>query len=40
MRFVNVLTYQLQVLMTRERVSGATFEEFMDISREIESVHR
>ncbi|XP_070017630.1 uncharacterized protein [Nicotiana sylvestris] len=38
-RFVNGLTHQLQILMTRERVSGATFEEVIDIAREIVSVH-
>ncbi|XP_070015317.1 uncharacterized protein [Nicotiana sylvestris] len=37
-RFVDGLTYQLQILMTRERVSGSTFEEVVDIAREIESV--
>ncbi|XP_070017187.1 serine/arginine-rich splicing factor RSZ22-like [Nicotiana sylvestris] len=40
MRFVDGVTYQLRILMTRERVSGATFEKFVDISREIESVRR
>ncbi|XP_070002901.1 uncharacterized protein [Nicotiana sylvestris] len=37
-RFVNVLTYQLRILMTRERVSSATFEKVDDIAREIELV--
>ncbi|XP_075079181.1 uncharacterized protein LOC142164700 [Nicotiana tabacum] len=39
-RFVNGLTYQLRILMTRERVTGVTFEEVVYIAREIESVHR
>ncbi|XP_070014965.1 uncharacterized protein [Nicotiana sylvestris] len=39
-RFVDGLTYQLRILMTRERVSGATFEEVVDIAHEIESLHR
>ncbi|XP_070030156.1 uncharacterized protein [Nicotiana sylvestris] len=39
-RFVDGLTYQLQILMTRERVTGATFEEVVDIAREIELVRR
>ena len=34
------LTYQLCILMTRERVIGATFEEVVDIACEIDSVHR
>ncbi|XP_070040024.1 uncharacterized protein [Nicotiana tomentosiformis] len=37
-RFVDGLTYQLQLLMTRERVSGATFDEVVDIARKIEMV--
>ncbi|XP_070049491.1 uncharacterized protein [Nicotiana tomentosiformis] len=32
-RFINDLTYQLRLLMTRERVSGATFDEVIDIAR-------
>ncbi|XP_070019332.1 uncharacterized protein [Nicotiana sylvestris] len=39
-RFVDGLTYQLCILMTRERVSGSTFEKVVDIAREIESVRR
>ncbi|XP_070011329.1 uncharacterized protein [Nicotiana sylvestris] len=39
-RFVDGLTYQLQILMTRERVSGASFEEVVDIARDIESIRR
>ncbi|XP_070036197.1 uncharacterized protein [Nicotiana tomentosiformis] len=38
-RFVNGLTYQLRLLMTRERVSGATFDEVVDIARQIDVVH-
>ncbi|XP_070036378.1 uncharacterized protein [Nicotiana tomentosiformis] len=37
-RFIYGLTYQLQLLMTRERVSGATFDEVVDIARQIEVV--
>lgn len=37
-RFVDGLTYQLRILMTRERVFGATFEEVVDIAHEIELV--
>ncbi|XP_070039524.1 uncharacterized protein [Nicotiana tomentosiformis] len=37
-RFVDGLTYQLRLLMTRERVSGATFDEVVDICRQIEMV--
>lgn len=37
-RFINGLTYQLLIFMIRERVSGATFEKVVDITREIESV--
>lgn len=32
-RFIDDLTYHLQLLMTRERVSGATFDEVVDIAR-------
>ncbi|XP_070037092.1 uncharacterized protein [Nicotiana tomentosiformis] len=39
-RFIHGLTYQLQLLMTRERVSGATFDEVVDISRQIEMARR
>ena len=39
-RVVDGLTYQLHILMNRERVIGATFEEVVDIAREIESVRR
>ena len=31
-RFIDGLTYQLWLLMTRERVSGATFDEVVDIA--------
>ncbi|XP_070045213.1 uncharacterized protein [Nicotiana tomentosiformis] len=37
-RFIDVLTYQLRLLMTRERVSGATFDEVVSIARQIEMV--
>ncbi|XP_070047504.1 uncharacterized protein [Nicotiana tomentosiformis] len=37
-RFVDGLTYQLQLLMTWERVSGATFDEVVDIVQQIEMV--
>ena len=37
-RFVDGLTYQLRILMTRERVNCDTFEEVVDITREIESI--
>ena len=37
-RFIDVLTYQLRLLMTRERVSGVTFDEVVDIARQIEMV--
>ncbi|XP_033508793.2 uncharacterized protein [Nicotiana tomentosiformis] len=37
-RFIDCLTFQLRVLITRERVSGATFDEVVDIGREIELV--
>ncbi|XP_070057431.1 uncharacterized protein [Nicotiana tomentosiformis] len=37
-RFIEGLTYQLRLLMTRERVSGATFDEVVDIARHIEMV--
>ncbi|XP_070040818.1 uncharacterized protein [Nicotiana tomentosiformis] len=35
-RFIDGLTYQLRLLMTRERVSGATFDEVVSIARQIE----
>ncbi|XP_070054908.1 uncharacterized protein [Nicotiana tomentosiformis] len=35
-RFIDGLTYQLRLLMTRERVSGATFDEVVDIARQLE----
>lgn len=38
-RFVDGLTYQLQIHRTRERVSGASFEEVVVIARDIESIH-
>ncbi|XP_070042460.1 uncharacterized protein [Nicotiana tomentosiformis] len=37
-RFVDGLTYQLRLLMTRERVSGATFDEVTDIAWQIDIV--
>ncbi|XP_070031716.1 uncharacterized protein [Nicotiana tomentosiformis] len=37
-RFIDGLTFQLRLLMTRERVSGATFDEVVDIARQIEMV--
>ncbi|XP_070031653.1 uncharacterized protein [Nicotiana tomentosiformis] len=37
-RFIDGLTYQLRLLMTRERVSGATFDEVVDIALQIEMV--
>ncbi|XP_070005440.1 uncharacterized protein [Nicotiana sylvestris] len=39
-RFVDGLTYQLRILVTRERVTTATFEEVVDIACEIEIVRR
>ncbi|XP_070046235.1 uncharacterized protein [Nicotiana tomentosiformis] len=37
-RFIDGLTYQLRLLMTHERVSSATFDEVVDIPRQIEMV--
>ncbi|XP_070017867.1 uncharacterized protein [Nicotiana sylvestris] len=37
-RFVDDLIYQLRIFLTRERVFGASFEEVVDIAREIKSV--
>ncbi|XP_070039460.1 uncharacterized protein [Nicotiana tomentosiformis] len=37
-RFIDGLTYQLRLFMTRETVSGATFDEVVDIARQIEMV--
>ncbi|XP_070041238.1 uncharacterized protein [Nicotiana tomentosiformis] len=37
-RFIDGLIYQLQLLMTREKVSGATFDELVDISWQIKMV--
>nr|XP_009794081.1 PREDICTED: uncharacterized protein LOC104240880 [Nicotiana sylvestris] len=37
-RFINDLTYQLRLLMTQERVSGAIFDEVVDIARQIKMV--
>ncbi|XP_070039718.1 uncharacterized protein [Nicotiana tomentosiformis] len=37
-RFIDGLTYQLQLLMSREGVYGATFDEVVDIARQIEMV--
>ncbi|XP_070057668.1 uncharacterized protein [Nicotiana tomentosiformis] len=38
-RFIDGLTYQLRLLMTKERVSDATFDEVVDIAWQIETVH-
>ncbi|XP_070053492.1 uncharacterized protein [Nicotiana tomentosiformis] len=38
MRFIDGLTYHLRLLMTWERVSGATFDEVVDIALQIEMV--
>ncbi|XP_070034512.1 uncharacterized protein [Nicotiana tomentosiformis] len=38
MRFIDGLTFQLRLLMTRGRVSGATFDEVVDIALQIEMV--
>ncbi|XP_070034837.1 uncharacterized protein [Nicotiana tomentosiformis] len=37
-RLIDVLTYQLRLLMTRKRVFGATFDEVVDIARQIKMV--
>ncbi|XP_070036130.1 uncharacterized protein [Nicotiana tomentosiformis] len=37
-RFIDGLTFQLRLLMTKERMSGATFDEVVDIARQIEMV--
>ncbi|XP_070039105.1 uncharacterized protein [Nicotiana tomentosiformis] len=37
--FIDDLTYQLRLLVTREKVSGTTFDEVVDIARQIEVVH-
>ena len=37
-KFIDGFTYHMQLLMTRERVSGATFNEVVSIAREIEMV--
>lgn len=37
-RFIDGLTFQLRLLMTRERVFGATFDEVVDIALQIEMV--
>ncbi|XP_070035989.1 uncharacterized protein [Nicotiana tomentosiformis] len=37
-RFIDGLGFQLRLLMTRERVSGVTFDKVVDISRQIEMV--
>ncbi|XP_070035607.1 uncharacterized protein [Nicotiana tomentosiformis] len=34
-KFIDGLTFQLRLLMTRERVSGATFDKVVDIARQI-----
>ncbi|XP_070049934.1 uncharacterized protein [Nicotiana tomentosiformis] len=36
--FIDGLTYQLRLLMSRERVYGATFDEVVDIDRQIDMV--
>ncbi|XP_070045395.1 uncharacterized protein [Nicotiana tomentosiformis] len=38
MRFIDGLTFQLRLLVTRERVSSANFDEVVDIARQIEMV--
>ncbi|XP_070050749.1 uncharacterized protein [Nicotiana tomentosiformis] len=38
MRFIDGLMYQLRLLVTRERVSTATFDEVVDIAQQIEMV--
>ncbi|XP_070056618.1 uncharacterized protein [Nicotiana tomentosiformis] len=38
MIYIDGLTYQLRLLMTRERVSGATFDEVVYIARQIDMV--
>ncbi|XP_070056612.1 uncharacterized protein [Nicotiana tomentosiformis] len=38
MRFIDGLTFQLRLLMTRESVYGAAFDEVVDIARQIEMV--
>ncbi|XP_070046908.1 uncharacterized protein [Nicotiana tomentosiformis] len=37
-RFIDGLIYQLQLLITREWVSGGTFDEMVDIAQQIEMV--
>ncbi|XP_070046175.1 uncharacterized protein [Nicotiana tomentosiformis] len=37
-RFIDGLAYQFRLLLTRERVSGATFDVVVDIARQIEVV--
>ncbi|XP_070034458.1 uncharacterized protein [Nicotiana tomentosiformis] len=37
-KFIDGLTFHLRLLLTRERVSGATFDEVVDIARQIEKV--
>ncbi|XP_070035436.1 uncharacterized protein [Nicotiana tomentosiformis] len=39
-RFIDGLTFQLRLLMTRERVFGATFDEVVDIAHQIEMIRR
>ncbi|XP_070054290.1 uncharacterized protein [Nicotiana tomentosiformis] len=38
-RLIDGLAYQLRLLMTREKVSSATFDEMFDITRQIKVVH-
>lgn len=38
MKFVYGFTYQLRILMIKERVIGATFEVVVDIAYDIETV--
>ncbi|XP_070055233.1 uncharacterized protein [Nicotiana tomentosiformis] len=38
MRFIDGLTFRLQLLMNRKRVSSSTFNEVVDIARQIEMV--
>ncbi|XP_070005397.1 uncharacterized protein [Nicotiana sylvestris] len=39
-RFVDGLNYHLRILMTRERVMGISFEDAVDIARDIETTRR
>nr|XP_009789710.1 PREDICTED: uncharacterized protein LOC104237292 [Nicotiana sylvestris] len=39
-RFVDGFNYHLRILMTRERVLGISFEDVVDIARDIETARR